>query len=100
MSIQMIRFQVASEGVAEVVGAVQAAVAALTAQQPAGVRYTYYRRAGSTEFVALLELDAGIENPLLGIAAARALQAAVARWVVGEPPVPQPLELLGAYGAH
>ena len=30
--------------------------------------------------------------------AGRAFQQRLAGWVVGEPPVPQPLELAGAYG--
>lgn len=98
MTVLMIRYQVAEEGVAEVAGATKAAFAALEEQRPEGIRYAYYRRAGSTEFVALLELDEGVENPLLAIGAARELQSTVAKWVVGEPPAPQPLDLLGSYG--
>lgn len=98
MSVLMIRYKVAEEDVAEVTGAVEAAFAALEAQQPKGVRFAYYRRAGGTEFVALLELEEGVENPLPGIGAARALQATVARRAVGEAPAPQPLERVGSYG--
>jgi hypothetical protein len=94
----MVRYQVANEGVADIVGAIEAAFAAVEAQQPAGVRWAYYRRADSTEFVALLELDDGVENPLLGIGPARELRSAVARWVAGDAPTPLPLDLLGSYG--
>lgn len=45
-----------------------------------------------------MELDEGVENPLLGIEAARRLQSTVAKWVVGDAPTPQPFELLGSYG--
>jgi hypothetical protein len=94
----MIRYQVAEEGVAEVSEAIEAAFEAVEAQQPQGVRYAYLRRAGSTEFIALLELDEGVENPLPGIEEARRLQATVAKWAVGPAPAPQPLDVLGAYG--
>ncbi|MER5625809.1 hypothetical protein ABT061_32705 [Streptosporangium sp. NPDC002544] len=97
MPVLMIRYQVADEGVAEVVEAIETAFAAVATEQPEGVRYAYLRRTGSTEFVALLDLDEGVENPLPGIAAARQLQATVARWAVGPAPTPQPLDVLGAY---
>jgi len=99
MPTMMIRYQVAEEGVTEVVDAVKKAFAAVSRQKPAGIRYTYFRRAGSTEFVALLELDPNVENPLPAIAEARALQATVAKWAVGDPPTPQPLEELGSYAS-
>ncbi|MCP3164215.1 hypothetical protein [Myxococcus qinghaiensis] len=98
MPVLMVRYQVAEQGVAEVTQAVQTAFEAVRAQRPKGLRFSYFHRAGSTEFIALVELDEGIENPLFGIEAARALQAAVARWAVGEPPKPQAVERIGAYG--
>ena len=98
MPVLMIRCQVTEDGIAEVGRAVEAAFAALNAQQPKGVRFAYYRRPDSAEFVGLLELDEGIENPLPGIGAARNLQSIVAKWVVGNAPTPQPLERLGSYG--
>ncbi|WP_436760984.1 hypothetical protein [Streptosporangium sp. V21-05] len=97
MPVMMIRYQVADEGVTEVVEAIETAFAEVETERPEGVRYAYLRRAGTTEFVALLELDEGIENPLPGIAAARRLQATVAKWAVGPTPAPQPLDVLGAY---
>lgn len=63
----------------------------------ADLRYTYYRRAGSNEFTAVVELPDGAENPLFGIEAARELQATVAKWALGEPPAARPLEVLGSY---
>lgn len=98
MSVMMIRYQVAEAGVPELLGAIEATFEALAAKRPAGVRFAYGRRAGSTEFFALLELDEGVENPLLGLAEAGALQATVAKLAVGDPPKPQPVERLGAYG--
>ena len=97
MPVMMIRYEVAEEGVAEVVSAIEAAFSAVATEQPEGIRYAYLRRAGSTEFVALLELDEGVGNPLPGIAAARRLQETVAKWDVGTAPTPQPLDIHGTY---
>jgi hypothetical protein len=98
MPVMMVRYRVSEEGVDEVSSATEAAFAAIRRERPAGVRYAYYRRPGTGEFLALLELEEGAQNPLPGIDAARRLQATVARLAVGEPPAPQPLEELGSYG--
>jgi hypothetical protein len=97
MSLFMISYRVAEEGVAEVAEAIEKTFTTVEAQQPDGIRYAYLRRVGSTRFVALLELAEGVENPLPGIAEARRLQATVARWAVGPAPTPEPLEVLGDY---
>jgi hypothetical protein len=95
--VLMITYQVADDGVAEVTSAIEKAFAAVEAERPGGLRYAYLRRADSGEFLALLQLDEGVENPLPGIQAARELQATVARWATGPGPVPQPFELVGDY---
>ncbi len=46
--------------------------------------------------VGLLELADGVENPLPTLPAARAFQQDLAQWIVGEPTVPVPLDVLGA----
>ncbi|HEX2284799.1 MAG TPA: hypothetical protein VHI10_08245 [Mycobacterium sp.] len=97
MPTLIVRYDIDEDGVDDVVNAVAAAFAAVNEQRPGGIRWTYWRRAGSTEFVALLELDDGVENPLPAIDACRELQAVIAKWVPGEPPTPQPLQLLGSY---
>ncbi|GAA4435356.1 hypothetical protein [Phytohabitans houttuyneae] len=97
MPVLMIHYQVADEGIAEVVEAVEAAFEAVAEKGPAGIRYAYYRVAGGNEFVALLDLDEGVENPLFGIPAAGDLQATVAKRALGEPPTPRPLEVIGSY---
>jgi hypothetical protein len=54
------------------------------------------RHIGSREFVAVLELDEGIENPLPSVEAARRLHATVAGRAIGAAPTLQPL-VLGSY---
>ncbi|GAA2575641.1 hypothetical protein GCM10010399_01450 [Dactylosporangium fulvum] len=99
MALLMIRYQIADEGIADVVEAVENAFAAVAEAQPDGIRYLYLHAADTSEFIALLELADGVENPLPGIAAARHLQATVAKWSVGAAPTPRPLAVLGAYRA-
>ncbi|MGC5015441.1 hypothetical protein ACLQ2R_32175 [Streptosporangium sp. DT93] len=97
MPVLMIRYQVADEGAEEVADAVRATFAEVGERRPDGIRYACLRLAGGTEFVALLELDEGVENPLPGMEAARRLRAAVTRWAVEPGPVPRPVEVLGSY---
>ena len=66
-------------------------------QQSIHIRFSYWRRAGSTEFLSVLELDDDVEKPLFAIGAANELRSVIAKWVVGDPPTPQPLTLLGNY---
>jgi hypothetical protein len=99
MTVLMVRFETTEQGVAPLAEAVRAAFAAVTGEHPEGVRYQYYRRDGGNEFVALLELTDPADNPLFGIEAARELQAAMATWAIGGPPVPVPLEVLGSYSS-
>jgi hypothetical protein len=95
--ILMIRYEVGEHCVAEVSDLVEQAFAGLAEHQPPGVRYTYLRRHGGTEFVALLELDEGVANPLPGIEAARHLQATVAACASGPAPTPQAYDVLGTW---
>lgn len=97
MPVLMIRYRVAEEGVAEVLDAIESAFAAVEQEQPEGIRYAYLRGAGGTEFLAVLDLDENVENPLPGMEAARRLQATVAKWATGPAPVPQPLDVVGSY---
>ena len=62
-STLMVRYEIAEDGVDDVVKAVEAAFAAVNEQQPDGIRFSYWRRAGSTEFLSVLELDDDVENP-------------------------------------
>lgn len=48
-------------------------------------------------FVALLELEEGVENPLPSIPECREFRERLPSWVA-EPPAPQELEVVAAYG--
>lgn len=98
MTVLIVSYQVPDEGVAPVTAAVEKAFKAVAEQAPPNLKYDYYRRSGTNSFVGVLELPDGVENPLIGIEAARELQATVAKWAIGETQGPQPLEVLGSYG--
>lgn len=98
VTVLTVRYQVRPECADEAVAAAGELAGALAAARPAGVRYLLGRLPDGVTFVGHLELDDGVENPLPGLPAGRAFQQRLAGWVVGEPPVPRPLELAGAYG--
>ncbi|MBJ6764842.1 hypothetical protein JGU66_29095 [Myxococcaceae bacterium JPH2] len=101
MPTMMLQYKAAEAGVPEVLSAVAATFAALKESKPKGlVRFTYYRKPGTTEFVGVLELEAGVENPLFGIEAARALVATVTRVAVGAAPMPVPLEVVAVHDSR
>ncbi|MBX3264606.1 MAG: hypothetical protein KIS78_01575 [Labilithrix sp.] len=98
MTTLMLRYHVADDDVQTVVRAVEAAFAGLRDERPEGLRFTYFRVAETAEFVGLVELADGRDNPLPALEATRALKAVVDRVAAGGPPTPQPLHVLGAYG--
>lgn len=97
MTVLMVRYQVREEDVADVEAAIRLAIAAVERERPAGVRYAMGKLADGVTFVGLLEFPDGTGNPLLAIPEARDLQQKLPSWVVGEPPAPQPLHVVGSY---
>ncbi len=97
MSVLLLRYHVAERDVQTVISAVQSAFAALKKENPDLVRFTYYQVAGTTEFVGLVELRDGVENPLLRLESTKKLKGIVDGLTVGAPPPPQPLKVIGVY---
>lgn len=97
MTRLLLRYHVADANVQAVLDAVETAFAELEKAGPKGMRFSYYRVAGTAEFVGIVELDDGVENPLPTLGAMRELKAVVDRVGIGAPPLPSPLEVLGAY---
>lgn len=98
MPTLFVRYETRDGGVDEVVSAVEAAFAAVNEQHPESIRWTYWHGPGKNEFGALLQLADGVENPLPMIGEAHDVQAAVAKWVDGDTPVPRPITVIGSYG--
>jgi hypothetical protein len=97
MTTLLLRYHVADSDVQTVVRAVKSAFAGIEKQHPAGFRFKYYRVAETSEFVGLVELDDGVENPLPTLQAARELKATVDRVALGSPPLPVPLKEIATY---
>jgi hypothetical protein len=97
MTVLMVRYEVKEDRADEVEAEIVKLMAALERDRPTGIHYTMGRLADGVTFVGLLHLDEGVDNPLPGIPEARDYQQKLRDWVVGEPPVPQPLTVVGEY---
>jgi hypothetical protein len=62
-NVLMVRSKVKAESVAEVEAAITKVFSAIERAQPAGVRYASSRLEDGVTFVALLELEGGVDNP-------------------------------------
>lgn len=96
---RIIEFETTSEAAAtRVNAALAAAFTALDAERPEGVRLAYWRVPGGRRFLALIELDKEDVNPLLDVAATRALPGVIGECVDGGYPRPQVVERVGGFG--
>jgi hypothetical protein len=99
MPVQLLRFTAIPGRADELSDAIEAAFAAIHEAKPEGIRYDYYRVAGSDDYVAVVELADGADNPLFAIPAAQELRAVVARHAAAGPPAPASAQVLGRYDA-
>jgi hypothetical protein len=97
MTVLMVRYQVREESVAEVEARIEKAMVAIEAERPAGIRYAMGKLPDGVTFVGVLEIEDGVDNPLPGIPAAREFQQSLPGLVVGETPVPEPVQVVGSY---
>jgi hypothetical protein len=96
MSVHMVQAKIRRESVDDIQAATRKVFAAIDAAQPEGIRYASSLLPDGETFVALLQLDDGVENPLPalpefqefieGVEASRA-----------EPADVQPLAVIGSY---
>jgi len=98
MTVLMVRSTVKPEFTADLEAALQKMFTAIEKAQPAGVRYASYRLPDGVTYVAQLELEDGIENPLPAIAEFRDFQAGLKDWLAG-PPVAEHFEVRGSYSS-
>ncbi|OHT84997.1 hypothetical protein [Mycobacteroides saopaulense] len=96
MSVQMVRFSTDKERVDEVQTAVAALFAAVSEAAPTGMTYTAGRVGDGPDFVFLLQLAEGVDNPLPSIPGALDFRAKLAGWAAGAV-APQPFTVLGRY---
>ena len=96
MTVMMIRATVRTESVPEVEAGAREVFSAIAEAQPTGVRYASRKLPDGVTFVAILEIDDGIDNPLPTVLAFRKFQENLKNWIA-EPPTPEPLEVIGTY---
>jgi hypothetical protein len=77
MAKAKIKIKIKAEGIADVNAATKKLFAALNAAQPEGIRYASLLLADGQTFVAIVQLDDGIENPVPGFPEFRELQEVV-----------------------
>jgi hypothetical protein len=96
MSVLMVRSKVKAAQVTEVEAAVKSVFAALHQAQPEGIRYASCRLPDGVTYMAVLELDDGVDNPLPALPEFRAFQENLKNWMA-EPPIVEPLTVIGSY---
>jgi hypothetical protein len=96
MSVQMAEAKIKAGGVADVQAAATKMFAAINAAQPEGIRYAWCLLANGETFVALVQVDDGVKNPIPGLPEFRELQEGLQGWLA-EPPNAQPMTVVGSY---
>ena len=97
MTVLIVQYEIRKDARPEFDAAVAELMDAVDAA-PVGVRYALGTLPDGVTVVGLLELEDGADNPLPGIPEARRFQRDLARWIVGDPPAPVRLELVGSAG--
>jgi hypothetical protein len=96
MNVLMVRSKVKAAEVSEVEEAVKRVFARLQQEQPQGMRYLSCRLPDGVTYVALLELDDGIANPLPALPEFRAFQETLKQGLA-EPPSSDQITVIGSY---
>ena len=96
MSILMVRSKVKATHVTEVEAGIKHLFEALQQVQPEGIRYASCRLADGVTYVALLEIDEGVDNPLPTLPEFQAFQETL-KSSMAEPPIGEQLTVSGSY---
>lgn len=96
MNVMIVRSKVKPEHADEVEHAVRDLFAAIEQAQPQGIRYASGRLADGVTYIAELQVDDGIENPLPALPEFRKFQENLEHWLA-EPPTPEQLTVVGSY---
>jgi hypothetical protein len=96
MNVMMIRAQLKAESLSESEAAADKMFAAINAARPDGVKYASMRLADGVSAVVLLALDDPADNELQDIPEFREFQEQLPEWLA-EPPIVEPLTVIGSY---
>src|SRR5690242_11508659 len=96
MRVWIVRAKVKAEQVAAIEAAGERVYEALEREQPQGIRYTTCRLPDGVTYLNILELDDGVDNPLLALPEGQAFQEGLKTWIA-EPPTSERLTVVGSY---
>jgi hypothetical protein len=96
MSVVMVRARMKEQHVAEAVAAVQRMFAAIEREGLEGIRYASVKLEDGVTFLAMLEIEDGVENPLAGLPEAQEFYGRLPGWYA-EPPDVIPGTVIGSY---
>jgi hypothetical protein len=96
MTVMMVRSKVKAESAADVEAAVRRMFSAIESAQPQGVRYASCRTPDRVTYVALLEVEDGIDNPLATLPSFKEFQDSIRAWLA-EPPEREQWDVVGSY---
>jgi hypothetical protein len=96
MNVLTVRATLKEEHVEEAVAMVKRMFAAIEREGLEGIRYASVRLEDGVTFLALLELEDGVENPLLGLPEAKEFYDRLPE-LYAEPPEVGPGTVIGSY---
>lgn len=96
MTVHMVQAKIKPENVTDVQAAAERTFAAINAAQPEGIRYASCLLPDEETFLAFLQLDDGVENPLPGFPEFQEFLAGVEASRAAPADV-QPLTVVGSY---
>jgi hypothetical protein len=96
MSVLTVRAKLKEEHLAEAIAAVKRMFAAIEREGLEGIRYASVKLEDGATFLALLEVEDGVENPLAGLPEAQEFYARLPEWYA-EPPEIVPGTVIGSY---
>lgn len=96
MSVFTVRAELKKEHVADAVAAAKRMFAAIERDRLEGIRYASVQLADGVTFLALLEVEDGVENPLPSLPEAQEFYASLPGWYV-KPPEVGPGTVIGSY---
>jgi hypothetical protein len=96
MNVTMVRATLKEEHVADAEAAAKRMFAAIERERLEGIRYASVKLEDGVTFVAMLELEDGVENPLADLPEAQEFYAGLPGWYA-EPPAFGPGTVVGSY---
>lgn len=96
MNVLMVRSKVKAEHVSDVEAAIKDLFATLHHAQFQGIRYASCQLRDGVSYIALLEVDEGVTNPLPSLPAFQAFQEKLKQWIA-EPPTTEQMTVSGSY---